>query len=531
MLKLGSVIYSAVKPIFKIYMIMGCGFYFARKNVLSVDTGKNISDMIITLILPCLAFSKIVNNIDNSDIKEIGIIVLASVVLYGFGYLGSFFVSLLPFFPKGRCEGTCLSVGGFPNISDLPIAYIQTLSSGLVFSEAEGEKGVAYICIFLAVQLICQFNLGGYRLIQRDFKNFTPTDTASLSGTEGDHKFEEVKSITPSKTQTRNSVSLPPTLRPMPTIQDEQSIDSQIDPSVTSNSDELSSTSAYAEPQNPAPLVRENTSDIHRRGSIISRSNRSQTSLVSNLELRSMPSQNLRDLVKYYSHAEEDATGPMERPPVDAESNQPASKSTWHQFLHGFKKFLFELIDNCRRPASIGIIAAIIISMIPWVRALFVLNDQAFVDNAPDQLPPLSFVMDFVNYIADACVPLGLLMLGATIARLQFNGLPKGLWKVPLLLTILRLIILPILGVLVLTKWQHNGWFDDNKILEFVCAINFGLPPATSLIYLCAFYTPPGYPHTIQVDILALCYIFHYSAIVISLPFLTTYVLKVSLKL
>lgn len=42
--------------------------------------------------------------------------------------------------------------------------------NGILTAE-QGDKGVAYVCIFLAAQVFYQFSLGFYRLIEWDFKD------------------------------------------------------------------------------------------------------------------------------------------------------------------------------------------------------------------------------------------------------------------------------------------------------------------------------------------------------------------------
>ena len=73
-LLLGLVIYSAVKPIFKIYFIIALGFLLAKRNILSVATCRDLSDTVVSAIMPCLVFTNIVSYLKSSDIKFIGII-------------------------------------------------------------------------------------------------------------------------------------------------------------------------------------------------------------------------------------------------------------------------------------------------------------------------------------------------------------------------------------------------------------------------------------------------------------------------
>lgn len=157
---LGQAIWVSVKPIIKIYLIIGVGFLMAKMGILTVEATRIISDIVLTVLLPCLSFNKIVANIEDKDIKSVGIICLSALLIFGCGFFFAYVVRLFLPVPK-QWYGGILAGGMFPNISDLPIAYLQSMDQGLVFSEEEGNKGVANVIIFLTMFLICIFNLGG----------------------------------------------------------------------------------------------------------------------------------------------------------------------------------------------------------------------------------------------------------------------------------------------------------------------------------------------------------------------------------
>ncbi|CAL9735128.1 protein Ecm3p [Monosporozyma servazzii] len=173
---LGQVIWSSVKPIIKIYLIIGVGFLLSKMNILTADATRTISDIVLTVLLPCLSFNKIVANIEDNDIKTVGIICLTSVMVFSTGIGFAFLIRKFMPVPK-KWYGGILAGGMFPNISDLPIAYLQTMDQGFIFTPEEGEKGVANVIIFLAMWLICLFNLGGFRLIENDF-NYNDEENA-----------------------------------------------------------------------------------------------------------------------------------------------------------------------------------------------------------------------------------------------------------------------------------------------------------------------------------------------------------------
>ncbi|KAF4007192.1 Membrane transport family protein [Saccharomyces cerevisiae] len=70
---LGQAIWVSVKPIIKIYLIIGVGFLMAKMGILTVEATRIISDIVLTVLLPCLSFNKIVANIEDKDIKSVGL--------------------------------------------------------------------------------------------------------------------------------------------------------------------------------------------------------------------------------------------------------------------------------------------------------------------------------------------------------------------------------------------------------------------------------------------------------------------------
>ncbi|GME84168.1 unnamed protein product [Ambrosiozyma monospora] len=103
------------------------------------------------------------------------------------------------------------------------------------------------------------------------------------------------------------------------------------------------------------------------------------------------------------------------------------------------------------------------------------------------------------------------------------------IWKVPILVTIFKLCIFPVIGCAVNSKFSKDGLFYNDDVLYFVSNINYCLPPATALLYLTAIYIPPDQDDAFQMDMLALVYIAHYMLLVVCLPFVTSYTVKVSL--
>lgn len=555
----------------KIYLIIGTGFGLAKINILSVEATRAISDIILTLLMPCLAFSKIVANIEDSDIKNVGIVCLSAVMIFATGLFGAFVVRQTMPVPK-QWRGGILAGGMFGNISDLPIAYIQTLDQGLVFTPEEGNKGVANVIIFLTMFLLCLFNLGGFRLIEADFKyqdeesahteadNYEPTQQLSIPD-------ENSSSVISSK-EANDKVQRPPkTVTRSEELS--RSASHEHPPSIASNPTTVASyTSGYNEPDRQPLAYTQNS----RTGSVKPRQ-QSATESIRSIDRREMPPEDVTHLIREYSNVDQyghrrksTTTGhtgdePEEAPAgstrgqssmerirsstltrmltsdatVGREDIEDSGKSllpNWMRKISITKYFVF-FLKNCLRPCSMAVIIALTIAFIPWVKALFVSGSSVpHIAQAPDNQAPLSFIMDYTTYIGAASVPFGLLLLGATLGRLKIKKLHPGFWKSALVLVCLRLCIMPIIGVLWCNRLVRAGWlhYEEDKMLLFVIVIDWALPTMTTIIYFTASYTPPDAKETVQMDCVSFFLMIQYPILAISLPFVASFYIKVKLK-
>ncbi|PVH13782.1 uncharacterized protein CXQ87_001900 [Candidozyma duobushaemuli] len=534
---LGMIIYASVKPIFKIYFIIAIGFYLARRNILTVTTCRDISDAIVTAIMPCLIFNNVITNLKYSDIKNIGIIFFEGTILFSVGALSSLAIYYTCKSPK-RWFGGLISVGLFPNISDLPIAYLQTLSkTGSLFTAEEGDKGVAYVCIFLASQVFYQFSLGLFRLVRYDFRDELdkPQDEEEEIDTS---QLHSVASTPHAKEQHSGSAGSDSTYS-----SEDKRPDISRDPSEYRQHNEFlmqrdaeghSAVSQDYESMDSSMRQRRgtNTSGTTNYYSLHQTPSRSA-------DLRRAKSQDVEDVIHEYSEfdrlksnearSQHSATSdvgidvaPLERNEKADDETKPVSRR------RRYWKYFLNTIVNFKAPNSVSLIVSLIIALSPPLKALFV-KSSFYMPHAPDEMPPLSFFMDLASYVGAASVPLGLLLLGATIARLKVNQIVPGFWKTALMVTAARLIIIPIFGVGFTTGLYKAGWFEEDKLVRFVSVLEFGLPNATALVYFTAFYTDPNSPEHLQMDCLAICLIAQYSILFITLPFLVTFTLKVSL--
>lgn len=579
-INLGAAIYISLKPILKIYSILIVGYLLARYDIVSMESSRGISNMVVNSILPCLTFNKIVSNISDKDIKAVGVIVLSAVLLFAVGGSCSLLARLVTPVPQKWFWGL-LFAGIFPNISDLPIAYVQSLGGGFLFDEASAEKGVAYCCIFLISQSFLMMNFGLWRLVGLDFKsdqdseleeglnNATPNslsksssqhlnatsrstpresqesyelrsmssnaiesdsqEEASRNGLEVHSLAESVKSLTGMPTIRTTTTSRTP--RAFSTTSSPSALESsRIKPYYTAGETDLSwSTTVSRSRRSSMRKGRPSMSDVIQEYSVADQIKDGEIDLTRPLTLtEDLGYRNAFDNVaerNEHQWGSEDQEGYSISRTSTSHSNR-GKKST---FIANYRLQWLEYIAiNFIRPASLGALLGIIVAMIPWVKALFVHTD-VHVHNAPDGQPVLNFLMDFTAYIGNACVPLGLLLLGGTIARLEIKKLPKGFLKVALLMTVCRLMVIPIIGVAWANKLYKINWLEST-IAKFVMILTWSMPSATAQVYFTAFYTPLEGTHT-QLDCLSVLILMQYAILFITVPFVVTYTIKVDLQM
>ncbi|ODV61863.1 auxin efflux carrier [Ascoidea rubescens DSM 1968] len=633
---IGVIIWCAVKPIIKIYFILAVGFILSKRNILSVETTRNLSDILLTTLIPCILINKVIANISYTDIKYIGLIALSSFVITLTGVAFGFLVNLITPIPR-RWRGGSIVASMFTNNGDLPIAYIQTLATTSIFSENQIDKGIAFAFIFVAITTLYCFNLGGYRLVEYDLKkdklleaqkkldlehndnhaesnnnNSNSTDNTDNSNKENNLKNtynnndNETRLNINENSNTKNRINDIGT-KNVTYNKDIDSIDSDSD---------SNSINPYFINQSSAnnPKFQNNDLALAKTSSIASVYS-SKTKLRA-IELRKLPPQELDDVINEYScesnananfsNATDSKLGKLTKTfsvlsteiglptnsasqitkdkyslsrkycnslkPVlnsstiekklttkysnndihtnnsddnmednstlnglsanNSDKPQKSKKNVRQLIVKGLKFFL----TNFLRPIALSLIVSITIALTPWLKALFV-ETTVDMPDAPDGQPPLNFIMDFTSYLGAAQVPFGLLLLGSTLARLNVKEFPPGFWKAASLLTLIKLCVMPIIGVLWVNRLKKSGWLniekDDDILAAFIILLNWGLPTFTTQVYLTAFFSPlpsEDFHHDhLQLDCLAICLLFQYPILTVSLPFVVTYALKVNL--
>ncbi|EPS42533.1 hypothetical protein H072_3493 [Dactylellina haptotyla CBS 200.50] len=172
---------------------------------------------------------------------------------------------------------------------------------------------------------------------------------------------------------------------------------------------------------------------------------------------------------------------------------------------------------------AMTLISALVISIVPYLRALFVPTTGVTMPTAPDGRPPLDFVIQFASYGGQLSPVMGIAMLGAALSRIRVRHLPEGFWISVVATCVLKLIVGPILGILWIEGLKHTPLINqDQKMMQFVVAITGAMPAATSQVYITTLYAPDDAPEMSQLSAMLLA---QYALMIITLPIVTTFTL------
>lgn len=477
------------------------GFVLARKNVLSIETSRNLSDFVVSVALPGLTFGKIVSNISYKDLKNIGLMIFVEVLVIISGSVFGFGMNYITGNPKYFYYGLIIAAA-YTNVGDLPIAFIQGIPS-IIFSNSEVDRGVAYICIQGFTQLTTIFNLGLLHVIGLDFPE-DETDTVKEYQKDDSSDTASNTGVVVSSDEITNYNSN--------NNNEKSNFNGNVKNKTNFNeAKDCKNESFSSNCENGADNVTQNSTSLSRTASNSIRKRRMSiaNSLANNEE-------QMHDIINEYSE--------VNRTYIDDNLDSLSLGKPKSRFKVTPLSLIMFVLKNFKRPASIATIAGMVVALVPWLKALFVPFDKVNYPDAPDHNPPLHFILDTATFIGNAEVPLGLLILGGTLGRLQIAEISRSVKIVAFILTIIKLVVLPIVGLAWMNEFNKLNWFDS-KVEYFISILSWGLPGMTTQIYVTAYYTPVDGDHK-QMDIIGVLLLTQYMFLIISFPILVTYALK-----
>ncbi len=158
----------SIEIIFTILIASSCGAILVRKKILYEQSLKDISNLLIYLILPCLLFSKIVSAISLKALRELWVFPVAALVNIGGGLCIGLIVSIFCRKLKEFKRGIVASLG-FGNSAYIPLVLVTAIvfqAQELFVEKNAVANGVTYISLYLVPYMILIW-LVGYPIITR----------------------------------------------------------------------------------------------------------------------------------------------------------------------------------------------------------------------------------------------------------------------------------------------------------------------------------------------------------------------------
>jgi len=104
---------------------------------------------------------------------------------------------------------------------------------------------------------------------------------------------------------------------------------------------------------------------------------------------------------------------------VSHQASNPSEPPAYPRLGFLPRKFIIEFLKAFFSPTSVAIFLSFPIALIPKLKALFVKVPGTYMPSGPDGDPPLAFFLDATSFVGAASVPLGLICLGSSLARLK----------------------------------------------------------------------------------------------------------------
>ncbi|KAJ7075511.1 auxin efflux carrier transmembrane protein [Mycena belliarum] len=502
MVSAGGLIWIACRPLFRLIICTGCGFFLTKRDLFPAIAAQGTSQILLNITYPSLMFSKIVPSFTAQNIGSLGPIVLVALI---YQTLGMFFAWIVTqfFWVPHRFRWGILVAGGWANVGDIPTAVVLSIMGAAPFSGAADQTlSVGYISGFIFVSMITFFPLGGNRLVTRDYDgpDVEPDDVKAALRERQKHLFHFPSRAVRSLTRRNSPIAAAP-IEKSPVVIEEsrEAKDAEEEETISKPRPVLSSRHvSFYEGEDHVTDARPSGAHSHGWNSRLTSPAPTATAI---------------DTEPEPEHA-----GDPNTPPILPINTSPSAPSRFSSTLRSF-------LQNLLLPPSASILLSFVIALVPPLRALFIdVPGGTHIHPAPDGQPPLAFVMDTANFIGAASVPMGLVCLGSALARLR---LPRGVRaQLPvgaiLALSMGKMLLFPVVGVLLCKGLVHAGVISrTDKVLQFVCMFFSCLPTATTQVFVTQVASGTGSAEHLSAFLMP-----QYAFMLVSMTALTAYALQ-----
>lgn len=166
-------------------------------------------------------------------------------------------------------------------------------------------------------------------------------------------------------------------------------------------------------------------------------------------------------------------------PGVSKAPSIPPVSSTSSARKQGLLSRILHRLHAAITPITCSLVISITIALVPDLKALFLVSSKR-TWRAPDNRAPLAAFLDTTSFLGGITVPLALIILGASFARLR---IPRPFMRLPIkamfAAALGKMIILPAIGVVLTHAMTTGGLVPREAIAErFVMMLLGGTPAA-----------------------------------------------------
>ncbi|CAL1699953.1 unnamed protein product [Somion occarium] len=484
----GFLIYSGVMPLLKTLLSIIVGYVLARMELFPRASSKGASQLTMNVALPLLIFSNIVPAFTPQNVSAIGPMFLIAFIYQGFGFFFGILIREIFYVPRNFWQGIII-VTGLSNWGNLPNAIVLSVTAQAPFDPStDPALGVSFVAIFTVAYHITFFVGGAAHSLSWDYLPGIPQGEAAELHVPW--KQKPLGSLFARYILKENAFP-PPSLSKSP-MEVEAALDETNEGKGLEDSPS-GSTIHLGSDEEGHQLTRQTT-----RVSIVS-------------------------------------TGPYPVLPTPSQSSTPQATSVLSEndqrnkfsFIPPVVRRVIRHLSTIVTPVTVSLAISLPIALIQPLKALFVDISSLGGPNlkGPDGRPPLAFITDTADFIGSMTVPLALILLGASFARLS---VPRPFSRLPILamlaVTFAKMLVLPVIGVFVVQAMIKGGLINHNSRVEkFVAMLLSGSPSAVNQLIVASLYSPDG-----NVDTLAAFLLVQYVLMFISSSALTAVSLLLS---
>ncbi|KAI1795059.1 auxin efflux carrier [Ganoderma leucocontextum] len=478
--------YSGIMPLIKTFITIIAGFVLAKMYYFPKSASRGASQVTMNVALPALIFANVIPAFTPSNIWSLGPLFLVAFTYQAIGFLCGLLVREFCYVPRNFWQGVIVMTG-MSNWGNLPNVVVLSIMQQAPFNpKTDPALGVSYVSIFIVAYHVVFWIGGAAHSLSWDYQPGIPQGQAA----EVRVSWKE-KPLGSLITRYILHQEVPNSFATAETNTAKDDVEKSI-----SEKENGASIGSAAQ----SVLVSEFPSQSEAHG-VNPDPDVQLARKTSRLSTTTAPVQHRRSSLS--ASVAPSAVPPVPPPTpavslrnVDTQSIAQRSETLNTPTLPQKIVRVFRPLGAIVTPVTCALAVSLPIALIQPLKALFVNVSATGGPNfaGPDGRPPLSFMIDTANFMGGITVPLGLILLGASFARIT---MPRPLSRLPImamfLTTMAKMVILPVIGVFLVRAMTKTGLVHkDEKVLQFVMMFLSGTPTAVNQLIVASLYSPDG---------------------------------------